>query len=133
MEGVVIEDRFIYEDYYIFGKAQKILSHMSEEEFNVYTRTWKNYIKNLLPPDLIIFLKASVNTCMERLRHRNRLEERPIDEKYLSLLDVLYNQFTDNYTCTPIITIDANQSLPIKEYTNHVIDQVEQVVVSSTR
>lgn len=132
-EGVVLEDRFIFEDYYIFGKAQKILSHMSEEEFNVYTRTWKLYIENIPYPDLVVYLNGSVDTCMKRLKKRNRSQERSIDDKYLILLDELYSSFMSSYTLAPIVTIDANQDLPLAQYCDHVVDEIENALASSAR
>src|SRR3990167_4982631 len=76
--GIVLEDRTIFEDYHVFGKAQKILGHMSEEEFRAYQRSYNLLTEHIDQPDLVVYLRAETDVLIERIKKRDRESERSI-------------------------------------------------------
>ena len=91
--GIVLEDRTIFEDYHVFGKAQKILGHMSEEEFRAYQRSYNLLTEHIDQPDLVIYLRADTDVLLERIHTRARDSEQLISYDYLDLLNKLYEDF----------------------------------------
>ncbi len=108
--GIVLEDRTISEDYYIFGMAQKVLGHMSEAEFLAYQRTYEMMTEKIPPPDLIVYLKADVPTLVRRIAQRGRDGEEGIPEPYLNTLNELYEQFISRHAGCPVLTIDTRDA-----------------------
>jgi len=82
----MIQDRTIYEDAYIF---QSIV----------------NYIK---PPDLLIYLKASVPTLVNNIQKRGRDYESGIRLDYLSKLNDKYEKWINNYTEGKLLVLDKD-------------------------
>ncbi|MBN2723196.1 MAG: deoxynucleoside kinase [Deltaproteobacteria bacterium] len=122
--GIVLEDRTLSEDYYIFGLAQKILGNMSDEEFLAYQRTFELMTEKIGEPDLIIYLKADVETLKNRLSERGRESEKSIPEGYLKLLNELYEKFIDRHVNCPVITIDATENLPLEIYLDKTVRKI---------
>ena len=123
-KGIVLEDRTLAEDYYIFGLAQKILGNMSEEEFLAYQRTYNLMTEKIDSPDLIVYLKASVPALLQRIKERGRGSEKGIPEKYLQLLNELYEQFISRHADCPILIIDADKDTPLAEYLENTIIKI---------
>ncbi|MGB0389525.1 MAG: deoxynucleoside kinase, partial [Ardenticatenaceae bacterium] len=60
-------------------------------------------------PDLVIYLRATVDTLMERIAHRGRPYERSMQRDYIARLTEVYDHFFDTYTGGPLLTIDTDQ------------------------
>ncbi|OGT22531.1 MAG: hypothetical protein A3C55_02245 [Gammaproteobacteria bacterium RIFCSPHIGHO2_02_FULL_42_13] len=106
--GIVLEDRTIFEDYHIFGKAQKILGHMSHTEFLAYQRCYNLMTKKIDEPDLVIYLRASVDVLLDRIKKRGRESEQGIPRDYLELLNNLYENFALRHVKCPVLVIESN-------------------------
>ena len=68
----VIQDRTIYEDAQIFAKNLYVQGNMSERDYKSYQDIYLLLTDLLAPPDLIIYLKASVDTLQKRIALRGR-------------------------------------------------------------
>ena len=129
-KGIIIEDRTLQEDYHVFGKAQAIMGTMAPEEFQAYERTYRLMTQNVKEPDVLIYLKADVETVQKRIQKRSRNSEKEIPAKYLELLNNLYETYiTEKVTC-PIITIDANQEAKNDSYYEEIIHSIVQKISS---
>jgi deoxyadenosine/deoxycytidine kinase len=126
--GIVLEDRTLQEDYHIFGKAQRILGHMTPGEFAAYQRTYNLMTEKIDEPDLVVYLRATVDTLMERIQTRGRPEEKSIPRKYLELLNHLYEEFIDKHVKCPILVIDANDDAPLDPYLNMVVNKIKDKI-----
>jgi len=62
----------------------------------------------LPPPDLVVYLKASVPTLLERIRKRGRDFERDISPLYLQQLNELYDAWIEDFALCPVLTIPAD-------------------------
>ena len=123
-KGVILEDRTLPEDYFIFGLAQKILGNMSEEEFLAYQRTYNLMTEKIPEPDLIVYLKAEVPILLQRIKERGRKSETTIPANYLSLLNELYEKFISRHVNCPVLIIDANIDTPLKDFLYDVIIRI---------
>ncbi len=103
-----IQDRSIYEDAEIFARNLFLQGHLSQRDFDTYTSLY-NAMANLLPPpDLVIYLKASVNTLVKRIAMRGRDYERTISPDYLEQLNALYDQWIREFTLCPVLTVPSD-------------------------
>ncbi len=104
----VIQDRTIYEDVQIFAKNLYEMGHMSKRDWETYQNLFKNMVQFLEPPNVIIYLKASTDTLISRIKNRNRDFEKNIDVEYLHQLNSCYNSWSKNEKELNIITIDTD-------------------------
>ena len=104
----VIQDRTIYEDVKIFAKNLFELGHMSKRDWQTYQNLFKNMVQFLEPPNVIVYLKASTDTLISRIKNRNRDFEKNIDVEYLHQLNSCYNSWSKNEKELNIITINTD-------------------------
>lgn len=127
-KGIVLEDRTLPEDYHIFGKAQKILGNMSEEEFLAYQRNYNLMTSKIPEPDLIVYLKANVDTLQARIKERGRESEASIPHEYLALLNELYELFITRHVKCPVLVIDATVDSPLPEYLKNTVQKIVEEI-----
>jgi deoxyadenosine/deoxycytidine kinase len=106
--NTVVQDRSVYEDAEIFARNLHERHNMSQRDYQVYRHLYEGLVKFLPPPDLIIYLKASVPTLIERIHRRGRDFERDISPLYLQQLNELYNAWSEDFTLCPILTVPAD-------------------------
>ncbi len=107
-EKTIIQDRTIYEDAYIFAPNLHSMGLMSTRDFENYF-TLFNLVSSLIqPPDLVIFLKASVPTLVSQIQKRGRKYEDNIRLDYLKKLNERYDSWVESYNMGKILTIDVD-------------------------
>jgi len=126
--GTVIQDRTIYEDAEIFARNLYQRGNMSDRDFQVYRGLYEEFIQFLPAPDLMIYLKASVPTLIERIHRRGRDFEQDVSPLYLQQLNELYNAWIDDFTLCPILIVPADD-LDFVRFDNHLITIKEQIVL----
>ena len=107
-ESGFVQDRTIYEDVEIFSKNLHQMGFMDDRDWKTYSDLFKNMTKFLKTPDLIVYLKADLDTLTGRIRKRSREYEATIDPKYLESLNYLYNQWIENINWTKVLVVDTN-------------------------
>ena len=105
----VIQDRTIYEDAEIFARNLYLQGLMDERDFRNYYELFNTMMPFLHPPDLIIYLRATVPTLLERIRRRARDYEQGIPPEYLAQLNARYEEWTERFSLCPILTVDADR------------------------
>lgn len=123
----VIQDRTIYEDAEIFAENLFRQGRLTGRDYRTYRDMYEALVQFLPPPDLVIYLKASVPTLKERILHRGREYEQEIPEEYLQQLNQLYNEWIDRFTLCPILTLPADD-LDFVQYSEHMDLIVERVL-----
>ena len=98
----VIQDRTIYEDANIFAPNLHEMGLMSKRDFDNYFKFFSTIKTMVQPPDLLIYLKASVPTLVSQNQKRGREYEENIRLDYLKKLNEYYNKWVDNYKESPI-------------------------------
>lgn len=104
----VIQDRSIYEDVEIFARNLYLMGRMEARDYSNYRNLFYEMVDFLKPPDLIIYLKANVNTLLKQITSRGRVFEKTIEKNYLKRLNRSYGQWISNYKLGKVITIDTN-------------------------
>ena len=126
----VIQDRTIYEDASIFAYNLYKMKIMSERDWNTYISLFDNMTQFLKKPDLIIYLKASTDTLINRIKNRNRDYEKDIDEAYLHTLNIYYKNYKKWFSrigIFNILEVDTNNFNIFKdiEKLNNIYSDIE--------
>jgi deoxyadenosine/deoxycytidine kinase len=106
--GSVIQDRSIYEDAEVFARNLALQGAMSERDYETYHSLYQTLADYLPPPDLVVYLRASVPTLLNRIAQRDRDYERTISPEYLARLNSLYEEWIHNFTLCPVLTVPAD-------------------------
>jgi deoxyadenosine/deoxycytidine kinase len=88
-----VQDRTIYEDVEIFARTLHAHGAMDERDYDNYRALFTTMTSYLRPPDVIVYLRASVGTLCERIAQRGRDCERNIDAGYLQMLNEAYDDW----------------------------------------
>jgi deoxyadenosine/deoxycytidine kinase len=104
----VIQDRTIYEDAHIFAPNLHSMNLMSSRDFNNYFQLFQLMSSLVQPPDLLIYLSASVPTLVHQIQKRGREYEATIRLDYLTRLNERYEAWISNYKLGKLLTIDVN-------------------------
>ena len=115
----VIQDRSVYEDAEIFARNLFLQGHMSQRDYITYRDLYESMALFLPPPDLVVYLQASVDTLVRRIAKRGREYERSISADYLAELNDLYEDWISNFDLCPVLTIPADK-LDFVEEPEHV-------------
>jgi deoxyadenosine/deoxycytidine kinase len=105
----IIQDRTIYEDAYIFAENLHDMGLMSSRDFENYSNIFENILKFISPPDLLIYLKASVPTLVDNIQLRGRDYEAGIRLDYLSKLNDKYEKWISNYKGGKLLILDKDK------------------------
>ena len=121
----VIQDRTIYEDAYIFAPNLHTMNLMSTRDFENYSSLFELMSSFLQPPDLMIYLRASVSTLVEQIQKRGREYEESIRLDYLKLLNSRYEAWIEKYTLGKLLIINVdNTDFEKPEDLSVVIDKI---------
>jgi deoxyadenosine/deoxycytidine kinase len=108
-QGVVIQDRTIFEDAEIFATALHQMRKIDKRDWQTYWAFYQNILQAIQPPDLMIYLHCSMRTLRQRIRLRGRRMEQDIPLSYLKRLERLYGQWVANYTLGEILILDSGK------------------------
>ena len=104
----VIQDRTIYEDAHIFAPNLHAMSLMSSRDFENYFSLFKLMSNLVEPPNLLIYLRASVPTLVNQIQKRGRDYENTIRLDYLMRLNERYEAWVQTYDLGKLLIIDVN-------------------------
>lgn len=105
----IVQDRTIYEDAYIFAPNLHEMGLMSGRDFENYFRLFQTIKRTITPPDLLIYLKASIPTLVEQIQKRGRPYEENLRLDYLKRLNQHYETWVSSYKDGPLLIIDGDQ------------------------
>ena len=124
----VIQDRTVYEDAEIFARNLYREGNFEQRDFDSYNEIYQLLSDMLPPPDLVIYLRATVDTLKQRINQRGRDFELQISMEYLENLNVLYTEWIENFQLCPVLTVPAD-TLDFVAYNGHfqlIADKVEE-------
>ncbi len=104
----IIQDRTIYEDRYIFAANLHDMGLMSSRDFENYTSLFDLMELLVSPPDLLIYLRASVPTLVKQIHTRGREYEKNINIEYLSKLNERYEDWIKNYDKGKLLIVNVD-------------------------
>lgn len=103
-----VQDRSVYEDAEIFARNLYRQGHMTERDYQSYRELYEAMNLFLPPPDLIVYLQASVSTLLQRIAQRGRDYEREIEPAYMEQLNELYDEWASTFDLCPMLTVPAD-------------------------
>jgi len=106
--STALQDRSVYEDAEVFARNLYQRHNMSNRDYQLYRDLYEELVQTLPKPDLMIYLKASIPTLIERIHRRGRDYERDVSPLYLQQLNELYNTWIEDFTLCPILTLQAD-------------------------
>ncbi len=122
----VIQDRTIYEDAHIFAPNLHEMSLMTTRDFDNYRALFDLMSSFIQPPDLLVYLKASVPTLVNQIQKRGRDYEESIRLDYLKSLNERYEIWIDGYDIGKklIVNVDKMDFTTNPEDLGYVIDMI---------
>jgi deoxyadenosine/deoxycytidine kinase len=104
----VILDRAIYEDAEIFARNLYDIGNMERRDYQNYVALYDVMTAYLRPPDLLIYLRANVETLVRQIALRGRDFEQTIRREYLEQLNRHYESWIERYTRGPLLVIESD-------------------------
>ena len=104
----VVQDRTVYEDAEVFARNLYRQGLMDRRDYSGYRELYEVVTTVLPPPDLIVYLRASVPTLQERIRLRGRSYEQDISTAYLEQLDELYEEWIGGFALCPVLSVPSD-------------------------
>lgn len=126
----IIQDRTIYEDANIFAPNLHDMGLMSKRDFDNYYQFFQTLKSMVKPPDLLIYLQASVPTLVGQIQKRGREYEENIRLDYLKKLNEYYHKWTESYREGPllVINVDKNNFAENEEDLGDIINKVDSLL-----
>lgn len=123
----VVQDRTIYEDAHIFAPNLHEMGLMSKRDYNNYFQFFQTLKRMVQPPDLLIYLQASVPTLVAQIQKRGREYEENIRLDYLKRLNDYYTKWIDSYKEGPllVVNIDKNKFPENEEHLGEIISRID--------
>lgn len=106
----IVQDRTIYEDAYIFAPNLHAMGLMTTRDFENYTDLFGVMDEFITPPDLLIYLRASVPSLVLNIQKRGRDYEEAIRLDYLTRLNERYEAWATTYTKGKLLIIDIDNN-----------------------
>ena len=106
----VIQDRTIYEDAFIFAPNLHSMGLMTTRDFENYFTLFNLMDSFVSPPDLLIYLRASVPTLVSHIQQRGRDYEESIRLDYLKRLNERYEAWISTYNKGKVLIIDIDNN-----------------------
>jgi len=106
----VVQDRTIYEDAQIFAPNLHAMGLMTTRDFENYQSLFEMMERFITPPDLLIYLRASVPKLVENIQRRGRDYEEAIRLDYLNRLNERYEAWISTYNKGKVLVIDVDSN-----------------------
>ena len=106
----VIQDRTIYEDAYIFAPNLHSMGLMTTRDFESYFSLFNLLDRFVQPPDLLVYLRASVPRLVSQIQNRGREYEEAIRLDYLKRLNERYEAWVSTYDKGKLLIIDIDNN-----------------------
>lgn len=103
-QGPLIADYFFEKD--------KLFAHLNitgADELEMYDKLYAALSEKMPRPDLVVYLRAEVDTLMARIAMRDRTYERAMDREYIAALRRGYEMLFAAYTATPLLVIETDE------------------------
>jgi deoxyguanosine kinase len=101
-QGGVVSD-------YLFAKDRLFASlNLAPEELRLYDRIYQTLAPRAVAPDLVVYLQARTEVLLDRIAHRGRREEAPIEPDYVRRVAEAYAEFFFNYNESPLLIVNVS-------------------------
>jgi len=108
LRQIDVFNKLVISDY-MFVKDRLFASlNLDEKEMSLYDSVATILEKNILNPDLVIYLQADTSRLMDRILHRGRDFEKNISPEYIEGLNQVYNEYFFRFKDCPLLIINTN-------------------------
>ncbi|MGC8595509.1 MAG: deoxynucleoside kinase [Candidatus Kryptoniota bacterium] len=130
MKESVIQDRSIYEDVEIFARNLHEMGNMDQRDYENYKELFSIMVEYLKPPDILIYLRANVDTLLRQIKLRGRPFEQGISREYLERLNGSYEAWISRYNLSKIMIVESDEIdfVNNKDHLLYIINRVETAV-----
>jgi hypothetical protein len=104
----VIQDRSIYEDAEIFARNLHDIGKMDDRDYSNYASLFEVMTDYLKSPDLMIYLRSSIDTLVKQISRRGRSFEQGIQREYLEQLNKHYENWITHYRRGPLLIVESD-------------------------
>lgn len=122
-------------DYTFEKDALFALINLRGDELDTYNRVHEALAEKIIVPNLVIYLRASTETLMQRIASRDRPYERNMETGYIAELNQAYDDFylarqPDSSQTSPVLVLDSNHLDYVRnpEDLKQVADRIRQVL-----
>jgi deoxyadenosine/deoxycytidine kinase len=105
----VIQDRTVDEDAAVFARALFEDGFIDDRDFGVYTGLYEAVRRALRPPDLLVYLRASLPTVRRHIAQRGRDFEHGVRDEYLVRIAERYERWVSEYRLAPVVVVDVDR------------------------
>jgi deoxyadenosine/deoxycytidine kinase len=105
----VVQDRSLYEDAEVFARNLYAQGTMSTRDWETYRGLYRTMAGLLPAPDLVIYIRASVQTLQSRIAMRGRGFEAGIPDEYLAGLNRLYESWIEGFELAPVLVVPGDR------------------------
>ncbi len=119
----VVQDRTIYEDAEIFAQNLYRSRKISQRDWGTYQALYQSIVRSLRPPDIMIYLRASLRTVRKRIAFRGRPEEQNVPVSYLRRLTSLYESWFERYDLSPTLILETDKM----DYGTDLLDRLDLI------
>lgn len=105
----ILQRRSLISDYTFAKDSLFARINLAGDELEMYKRVHEALAEKIVPPDLLVYLRASTDVLIGRIATRDRSYERNMDRAYIEKLNQAYEDFfSQPYGNTPVLTIDTD-------------------------
>jgi deoxyadenosine/deoxycytidine kinase len=124
----VLQDRTVYEDAEIFAENLYRQGLIHPRDYHTYRELYEVLTDFLPPPDLVLYLRASVPTLLSRISNRGRDYERQITFEYLSQINTLYEEWIARFSLCPVLTVPSDDLdyVANSRHLNLIVEKVQE-------
>ena len=108
LKQVDIFSKIIVSDYMFIKDRLFAALNLNDREMVLYDNIAKILEKDIIYPDLAIFLQADTDKLMSNIKTRGRQYEQNIDWNYIDSLNQVYNEYFFRYDKGPLLIINTN-------------------------
>ena len=116
---------------YMFVKDRLFASlNLDDKEMHLYDTVASLLERNIIRPDLVIYLQADTDVLMKNIAKRGRDMERNITWEYIDALNQVYTEYFFRYQDTPLVIINTDNIdfVENEKDLKEVIDYIRQPV-----
>ncbi len=130
MPESVVQDRSIYEDVEIFARNLHEMGNMDKRDYENYRELFDIMVDYLKPPDLLIYLRANIDTLVKQIKLRGRSFEQSISKDYLERLNASYEDWIKRYNIGKLLVIESDEIDFVNngEHLGDIINKVEEAL-----
>jgi deoxyadenosine/deoxycytidine kinase len=129
-DHTIIQDRTIYEGVYVFMANNKAMGNLSDRDYETYMELFRQMTSIVRPPDLMIYLRASVPHLVGNIQKRGRDYEQTMNLEYLENLSQRYDDFIYHKYPGRVMTVEKDSLDFLKNPRDlaHIIDRIDQTL-----